>query len=246
MGRRPAQLTRPRTKKEIEKSIKEFAHAEQQIPMLSDQQVRKVRNKITMFNIKNFIKNLTTPATTMKDFEADLAERGRKATKSNAPPIKTEVATSKTPLPSFLTGPTLMSRHNKAYKIRDAYNQESINALLRITADNEIYDALVKHILREGKATNSVIYSFLANVENQASLTKGITNKNIHQAVRSFGQKLAEEDFVTVVQQGAVKVRKLNIKAAFTDAVKDDLGLKIELPEKLPTKRPQAQHQLAA
>lgn len=245
MGRRPVQLTRPRTKEEIEKSIKEFAHAEQQIPMLSDQQVREIRSKITMFNIKNFIKTVTTP-TTMKDFEADLAERGRKATKSNAPLIKTKVTASKTPLPSFLTGPTLMSRHNKAYKIRDAYNQESINALLTITADNEIYDALVKHILREGKATNSVIYSFLANVENQASLTKGITNKNIHQAVKSFGQKLAEEDFVTVVQQGAVKVRKLNIKAAFTDAVKDDLGLKVELLEKLPTKRPQAQRQLAA
>jgi hypothetical protein len=136
---------------------------------------------------------------------------------------------------------SLSAEHKKAQSLdRDRSDAN------KIINNSDVYAALTEHILREGKATNSVIYSFLANATNQEELTSGITNRNIRYAVKELGKKLAEENFVDVVQQGAVKVRKLNVRAAFTEAVKGDLNLQVRILERLPRRSLTTDRKLAA
>lgn len=185
--------------------------------MLTGQELDKFKRDMRTKMLQRLLRELRDDKTTMGGFEEDLALRLLKAkggASSFSEPRPHKMTAEKTDpqqgLPSFLKHPHQISRIN-SLSLRDIYRNKSKNDLAFILQDDKIYNGLVAHIKREGKATNRVIESFLASPGNYRNgLTKGITNYNIRDAVKAFGQKLEQEDFIQNVQQGAVKVRKLN------------------------------------
>lgn len=120
-------------------------------------------------------------------------------------------------LPSFVNMAAIKKeKRHKNESLRSAFAEKSAKALPGILADYKVYNALLQHIHKAGKVTNSVIEDFLItsskSVEGVEGLTKGITNLNLRDAVKAFGQKLEEDKYVSLVEQGTTKVRKLHPK----------------------------------